>query len=63
MNTTANTRAALQTHPQNRLAALALAGVMTAALMLGANGLADSATTQVQVAQQQVQPLQLQQPA
>jgi len=63
MNTTANTQAALKNHAQNRLAALALAGVMTAALMLGANGLADSATAAVQVAQQQVQPLQLQQPA
>ena len=63
MNTTAHTQAALQTQPQNRLAALALAGVMTAALMLGANSLADSATTPVQVAQQQVQPLASQQPA
>ncbi len=62
MNTT-TTQAALQTQTQSRLAALALAGVMTAVLMLGANGLADSAITSVQVAQQQAQPLLMQQPA
>ena len=66
MNTTTATTAtttahnALPLHTQSRLSALALAGMMTAAMLLGVNGLATSEATPEQLAHHGVQ--QVQQP-
>ena len=61
MNTT--TQTALPTHIQSRLSALALASVMTVAMLLGVNGLATSEVTPAQLAHHQSQPVQqVQQP-
>ena len=62
MNTT-TTQTALPTHIQSRLSALALASVMTVAMLLGVNGLATSEATPAQLAHHQSQPVQqVQQP-
>lgn len=50
MNTTAPAAAA-----QNRLSALALAGVMTLAMLLGVNGLATSEAAPAQLAHHPIQ--------
>lgn len=57
MNTTKRNAqpAALATATQSRLSALALASVMTAAMLLGVNGLATSEATPAQLAHHQVQ--------
>jgi predicted acyltransferase len=59
MNTTA-TQTALPTNAQSRLSALALAGVMTVAMLLAVNGLATSEATPAQLAHHQMP--QVQQP-
>lgn len=61
MNTTAAQTTALSITSQSRLSALALAGVMTVAMLLTVNGLATSEATPAQLAHHQVQ--QVQQPA
>jgi hypothetical protein len=54
MNTT-TTRNALPSNTQSRVSALALASVMTLAMLLGVNGLATSEATPAQLAHHQVQ--------
>lgn len=54
MNTT-TAQTALPTNTQSRLSALALAGVMTVAMLLAVNGLATSEPTPAQLAHHQVQ--------
>ena len=54
MNTT-TAQTTLPAHSQNRVAALALAGVMTLAMLLGVNGLATSEATPAQLAHHQAQ--------
>jgi hypothetical protein len=55
MNTSTRNTAAPAAAPQSRLSALALAGVMTLAMLLGVNGLATSEASPAQLAHHQVQ--------